>query len=238
METLRRLRALGLTLRPEEGGARLRVSGLDRLPADQAAWARRCLSRKVTSGEGDDAPALTPERREDLLAPQSVSEAKAAEQTALLAVQRKKSEMEYARLRGRLTETATVQDELAARAQAFRRGLERFGMEEAEAVAADFGASFRGAADLAARLGFEGEAAARAAVTIQNFVLSRAQIFSARWADRIEAFLDPYATGAWWTPAMREAWDRYERGLEHDNGETGGPARTFEEAPHGNHGAD
>ena len=119
-------------------------------------WARRCLSRKVTSGEGDDAPALTPERREDLLAPQSVSEAKAAEQTALLAVQRKKSEMEYARLRGRLTETATVQDELAARAQAFRRGLERFGMEEAEAVAADFGASSRGAADLVARLGFEG----------------------------------------------------------------------------------
>ena len=110
-------------------------------------WARRCLSRKVTSGEGDDAPALTPE---------SVSEAKAAEQTALLAVQRKKSEMEYARLRGRLTETATVQDELAARAQAFRRGLERFGMEEAEAVAADFGASSRGAADLVARLGFEG----------------------------------------------------------------------------------
>lgn len=43
METLRRLRALGLTLRPEEGSARLRVSGLDRLPADQAAWARAAL---------------------------------------------------------------------------------------------------------------------------------------------------------------------------------------------------
>lgn len=190
-------------------------------PASVEQWARRCLTRKVTSGDGDDAPALTSERQCDLLTPQSVSEAKAAEQTALLAVQRKKSEMEYARMRGRLMETATVHEELAARAQAFRRGLERFGLEQAEEVAGDFGATARAAADLAQRLGFEGEAAERAAVTIQNFVLSRAQLFSVRWSARIEDFLDPYATGAWWTPAMREAWERYEHGRETEEAASG-----------------
>lgn len=179
-------------------------------------WARSMLSRQPDASPEADAPALPVQADgADVLLPQSISEQKQREQAALLAVQRERAEMDLARERGQLCEARIVMDELATRAKAFRLGLERFGSEEAEAVAADFGGTARAAQDLAQRLGFEGEEAERAQVVIQNFILSRAQVFAAHWRDRVESFLDAYATGRWWTDEMRAAWAKLEEG-SHD----------------------
>jgi|GEM_PF-1423616 len=186
-------------------------------------WARSMLTRKVDASPEADAPALSPvmgadaaDGQGDTLQPQSISEQKQREQASLLAVQRQRAEMDFMRERGKLTETRIVMDELTARARAFRLGLERFGTEEAESVAADFGGNARAARDLAQRLGFADEALAQAQVTIQNFVLARSQVFSAHWRDRVERFLDAYATGRWWTDEMRVAWARFEEGAAYD----------------------
>lgn len=185
-------------------------------------WAKTMLNRKIDASMEADAPALPPSANEggngqgDVLQPQSISEQKQREQASLLAVQRQRAEMDFLRERGKLTETKTITDELAARVRAFRLGLERFGTEEAEAVAADFGGNARAARDLGQRLGFEGDALTQAQVTIQNFILSRSQVFAAHWRERVEGFLDPYATGLWWTDEMRAAWQKLEEGSSYD----------------------
>lgn len=189
-------------------------------------WARSMLTRKVDASPEADAPALPADLSTDgsdgpgnALQPQSISEQKQREQASLLAVQRQRAEMDFMRERGKLTETRIVMDELTARARAFRLGLERFGTEEAEAVAADFGGNARAARDLAQRLGFADEDVTQAQVTIQNFILARSQIFSTHWRDRVERFLDAYATGRWWTDEMRAAWSRFEEGTAYDEHE-------------------
>lgn len=174
-------------------------------------WARTMLNRQPDASPEADAPAMPAQMDgADVMVPQSISEQKQREQAALLAVQRERAEMELAREQGRLCETRIIMDELATRAKAFRLGLERFGSEEAEAVAADFGGTARAAQDLAQRLGFDGDEAQRAQVVIQNYILSRAQVFTSHWRDRIEGFLDAYATGRWWTDDMRAAWQKQE----------------------------
>ena len=131
-------------------------------------------------------------------------------QAELLEIQAKQAKLKYERERGMLTETATVEAELGERAKAFRLGLERFGLEQAEAVAGIFGGHLREAKELARRIGLEGEAQDRAAAVIVDFALSRASAFPRFWAERIDAFLDPYSTGAWWTEDMENAWKKYQ----------------------------
>ncbi len=116
----------------------------------------------------------------------------------------------FAKEMGRYTETEVVEDELAARAKAFRLGLEKFGIDAAEKVASVFGGEGKAAAELAKRLGLEGEAQEAATAMIVDFALSRCSNFTRLWLVEVEALLDPYASDNWWTEEMRAAWERYE----------------------------
>ena len=167
-------------------------------------FAQAYLSRRIVEGESMDRPIL-PEESEG-----GAADRKLNSQAELLEIQAKQAKLKYERERGMLTETATVEAELGERAKAFRLGLERFGLEQAEAVAGIFGGHLREATELARRIGLEGEAQDRAAAVIVDFALSRASAFPRFWAERIDAFLDPYSTGAWWTEDMENAWKKYQ----------------------------
>lgn len=144
-----------------------------------------------------------------------VSEAKARMQIKNLEEDHRRKSFENDKEIGRYTLTSTIKGELGARARAFRLGLERFGTEQGEHVAALFGGSSRAAQELARRLGFEGEGAAKAQVLIQDFCLERSTRFATLFLKKTEHFLDPYATGHWWTDEMRDAWEKYEEHHEH-----------------------
>lgn len=177
-------------------------------------WALPRLAKRLNASPEADAPPPAPESG----MPAS-SERKVERQADLLDVKVARERMEFAREMGRLTETATVEAELAARARAFRLGLERFGSEQAEAVAALFGGNGKNAAELARRLGLDEEEARAAVPLIVDFCASRAPAFGRFWKTRVEDFLDAYATGHWWTDDMRAAWKKYE---EHQNTEVPG----------------
>lgn len=117
----------------------------------------------------------------------------------------------FARDMGRYTETVTVEAELAARARAFRLGLEKFGSDAATQTAAIFGADGKHAAELARRLGLPDGTDGDAVRIIVDFALSRAPAFTRRWQRQVEGFLDAYATETWWTDEMRDAWDKYQQ---------------------------
>lgn len=113
---------------------------------------------------------------------------------------------------GKFVETATVEAELGARAKAFRIGLQKFGVDSSERIAAMFGGSHKSAQELARELGLDSEEAVLKIVDIQ---LSRADLFARLWNKDVEKFLDPYGTGHWWTDDMAAAWDKYEEGVLH-----------------------
>ena len=118
---------------------------------------------------------------------------------------------------GRLTRTTVIESELGERAKAFRLGLERFGLEQAEEVAALFGGGRRQAHELVRRLGFaEGEETERAIAVIIDFCLDRSGAFPRFFAGRVDAFLDPYSTSRWWTEDMAEAWELYQQHQHED----------------------
>lgn len=167
-------------------------------------FAQAYLSRSIVEGENMDRPAL-PEESEG-----GAADRKLNSQAELLEIQAKQAKLKYERERGMLMETAIVEAELGERAKAFRLGLERFGLEQAEAVAGIFGGQLRDAKELARRIGLEGEELDRAAAVIVDFALSRASAFPRFWAERIDAFLDPYSTDAWWTEDMENAWKKYQ----------------------------
>lgn len=170
------------------------------------AWALKWLAAKIDHAADQDRPAAP------VAEVGSVSEQKNLAHTKNLLLDAERKEFEFAKERGQYTSTEIVNAELSARARAFRVGLERFGFEQAEAVAGDFGGHARAAKELARRLGLEGESAEKAQLLIQDFALSRAQLFTSHWLERIDLLLDPYATGHWWTTEMREAWEKYEAG--------------------------
>ena len=168
-------------------------------------WAQSFLTPAVNAHAEADAP--SGESGEDY----GVSEAKARMQIKNLEEDHRRKVFDNDRETGRYTLTETFTAELGARARAFRLGLERFGTEQAESVAEIFGGSAGAAKELAKRLGMEGEEAHKAQVLIQDFCLERSQRFASRWMERVEGFLDPYATGHWWTDDMRESWEQYQR---------------------------
>lgn len=114
-----------------------------------------------------------------------------------------------AKERGRYILAETWDAELGERARVFRIGLEKFGTDMALPVAADFGGEMGPALELAASLGFSGEAQKQAAQGIMDFILGRSSFFVRRWMERIDLFLDPYASDRFWTDDMRAAFELY-----------------------------
>jgi len=94
--------------------------------------------------------------------------------------------------------------ELGTRARAFKLGLQKLAHDHSEDFAAMFGADPEVAAELCALLGLD----EHQAQTIVDFALERSGLVTRFWLDRIDSLLDTYATGAWWTDEMREAWER------------------------------
>lgn len=179
-------------------------------------WARAFLTPLVDTSPDADAPSLSAE--EQGTGPLGgVAEEKLRKQSLLLEIQAKRQEMELRKAQGLYTETKIIENELAARARAFRLGLERFGHERGQDVAAVFGATPRLARQLAERLGFAAEAEQqRAQVLIQDFLFSRSPQFGIFFAGAVEELLDSYATGRWWTEEMQAAWQRLEEGGDHE----------------------
>lgn len=178
-------------------------------------WARAFLTPLVDNSPDADAPSLPADEQEMPLG--GVAEEKLRQQSRLLDLQAQKQEMELRKAQGLYTKTEIIEDELAARARAFRLGLERFGHESGQDVAAVYGATPKLARKLAERLGFSTEDdLQRAQVLIQDFLLSRAPQYAIFFAEAVERLLDSYATGRWWTDEMREAWTKLEEGGAHE----------------------
>ena len=179
-------------------------------------WARAFLTPLVDTSPDADAPSLSAE--EQGIGPLGgVAEEKLRKQSRLLEIQARRQEMELLKAQGIYTKTEIIETELAARARAFRLGLERFGHESGRDVAVVFGATPKLARKLAERLGFSTEDdLQRAQVLIQDFLLSRAPQFAIFFSEAVEKLLDSYATGRWWTEEMREAWQKLEEGGAHE----------------------
>lgn len=167
------------------------------------SWARQYVQRRAINPDPD---AGTPEPAVD---------ATIAEREALLKVELKEQALRTARFeeqlkRGRYVDITTLDAELGERARAFRIALEKFGQDVGILIAADFGGEKESAQELALRLGFSGEKAAEAADVIMDYALTRVPLFTRRWMDRVDLFLDPYSGDQWWTEEMRTAWKNWE----------------------------
>jgi hypothetical protein len=125
-----------------------------------------------------------------------------------LKIQTERERMKLAQEQGLLVETATVERELADRAKAFRLGLIGYAPRLIEDLSACFGGSRSVAIELCRIL----EVDEAKAPLIMDFAQSRAQDFGRAWPDKVDDFLDPYSTDAWWTDAMREAWTKIHGG--------------------------
>lgn len=183
-----------------------RGGGWTRAAVDK--FVRAYLVRDVDLAPEQDAP-LAPDPEAA-----GAAERKTESQAELLAVQAARAKKAFAEEMGRLTPTAVIEAELSERAKAFRLGLERFGHAEAEGVAGLFGGHRRQAQELVRRIGLEGEQAEQAVAIVVDFCLSRASAFPRYFAGRVDAFLDAYATGRWWTEDMEAAWDTYQANRE------------------------
>lgn len=140
------------------------------------------------------------------------AEARTQADAELKQVQAERTKFKFDKERGRFVETATMDAELGERAKAFRLGLEKWGLDNGETVAAIFGADERTATDLLTRLGVDANPE-----NIRKMVdatLSQLDSWGHLWRRQMADLLDAYATGAWWTDEMRIAWDLYEANLE------------------------
>ena len=184
-------------LRPRRGG------GFSRRTVDQYAAVN--LVRLVDSGRDQD-------RTADPDQAQGAAELKALKQADLLEVQAERQRIRLEQERGGLVPRADVERELGARAQAFRFGLESFMHRAAKSVSALFGADQRAAEELTQL--------ARGSETPVQSVMSWAQKREPElvdlWSMEVEAFLEPYVTGAWWTEEMARAMDGMKQGETHE----------------------
>lgn len=190
------------TLLPRRGGGYSERTAL--------SWARQYVQRRTID---EDPDAGTPEPAAD---------ASIAERDAIVKLELKEQALRTARFeeqrkRGRYIDITILDAELGERARAFRIALEKFGQDVGILVAADFGGEKEAAKELTSRLGLSGEKATEAADIIMDFALSRVPLFTRRWMDRVDIFLDPYSGDQWWTEDMRAAWKSWE---QHGEGET------------------
>lgn len=136
---------------------------------------------------------------------------KARSQAEKALVESALAKKKYAEEMGRLCPTETVENELSQRAKAFRLGLEDFAVKNATAVCEIFGGNMEQARELALRLNIPDEERQKAMELIMDFCMDRSKVFTQLILDRIELFLDSYATGKWWTDEMREAFELYKK---------------------------
>ncbi|NJB66455.1 hypothetical protein GGQ74_000095 [Desulfobaculum xiamenense] len=160
------------------------------------------LVRRVDADPTQDRPLACDEDGETEA--QGVATRRGLAHALKLETQQKREALRLQQDLGLLVETATVEGELAARAKAFRLGLEAFGQDAAERVAAVYGGDEDSARALCETLGLGPEMVPVAV----DFAHSRTPQLRRLWASMVEDFLDPYATGAWWTEPMREAWEK------------------------------
>lgn len=123
-------------------------------------------------------------------------------------VQAARAKFNFEKEMGRHVETATMETELGERAKAFRLGLEKWGLDNGENVAAIFGGEDKSASELLTSL--ELPDTPENIRQVVDFALSRLDRWGRLWRKHMEDFLDAYATGAWWTDEMQEVWERYE----------------------------
>lgn len=159
----------------------------------RAAFAR--YGDKREAAEGEAAAASPPQ--------ENAGEARSLADARLKEVQAARAQLRLQVEQGRYVETGTIAAELGARARAFRLGLEKFLPERVERVAQSFGGGHGEALDLAERLGLGQESVP----VIIDWCLSRSEPLRREWLAAVESFLDAYATGAWWTEEMRQAWE-------------------------------
>ncbi|MEG6505878.1 hypothetical protein [Nitratidesulfovibrio sp. 1201_IL3209] len=184
-------------LKPRRGGGYTRAAAL--------AYAKANIARRTV----DPAPVADAPRGAPVEG--GAAERRTSADAELKEIGAMRARFNFAREMGRYTETVTVEAELAARARAFRLGLEKFGSDAATQTAAIFGADGKHAAELARRLGLPDGTDGDAVRIIVDFALSRAPAFTRRWQRQVEGFLDAYATETWWTDEMRDAWDKYQQ---------------------------
>ncbi|WBF66647.1 ATP-binding protein [Desulfovibrio subterraneus] len=96
--------------------------------------------------------------------------------------------------KGRYVLISTMDAELGARAKAFRIGLQKFGIDVSDRVAALFGGSRKAAEALARKLGTPEEEMDAVVLKIVDYQLSRADRFARLWKNEVEKLLDPYGT--------------------------------------------
>ncbi len=184
------------TLVPRRGGGYA--------PGTVLSWAKKYVQRRAIDVSPDaDAPQSQPES------------GGIADQTARIKLQIQEQDLRdkqfaSAKERGRYVAIETWDAELGERARVFRIGLEKFGTDMALPVAADFGGEMAPAMELAASLGLSGEEQKQAAQTVMDFIVGRSSLFVRRWMDRVDLFLDPYASDGFWTDEMRAAFALYE----------------------------
>lgn len=109
-------------------------------------------------------------------------------------------DIELAKSERALFPAEIAERELAARAQAFRLGLEGWASKIGEAVAAIFGAD----PELAGKMVMLAGGDPAKASDLVAHQLSRVPAFVALFVDELAKALDDYATGAWLTPDMSE----------------------------------
>lgn len=135
------------------------------------------------------------------------AEIKALAQAQALDVERERKLLRLAREKGELVEAEIVERELSMRAQAFRFGLEGFIHSAVPGLCARFGGDEARALELIRLVGGD---EGRANELVAFMSRQQAEVV-AEWLDRVDAFLDAYATGAWWTDEMAAFWEEKER---------------------------
>lgn len=109
--------------------------------------------------------------------------------------------LRVAKLKGRIVEKATVADELAVRARAFRLGLEGWGPKAAAAIAEMFGAGEAAALRIIEAAGGDMERLEAVQALAESLLPDLVEL----WSQEVERFLAPYADGTWWTEEMAAA---------------------------------
>ncbi|UIJ39216.1 hypothetical protein LWC08_06490 [Desulfobaculum bizertense] len=169
------------------------------------SYARQFLTRAVDMDPAQDAPVSGTAEEQGV---SGVTERRALAHARKLEVQQQREQMKLQKELGELVETSVIEEELAVRAKAFRLGLESFGLDASEQVAAVFGGEEESARRLLDALNL-GEDMIPVVI---DFALSCTGRFRQLWERQTESLLDPYATGTWWTDAMREAWEKHSGG--------------------------
>jgi len=188
----------------ERGALRPRRGGGFAVGTVNAYAAAHIARREVDESAAADAP-LRPAAADGVAV--SIAEARVLEDTRMKRIAADRREFEFARERGQYVRTDVLDAELAARAKAFKLGLEKFGTDMAGRVAEAFGGEAKSAQALCDLL----ELPHDRVPLIVEWAHGNTGSFTRLWLRSVERLLDSYATGTFWTEGMRDAWERWEQ---------------------------